>query len=237
MPAKEAIFHFKKFDVRHDRSTMKVGTDAVLLGAWVEVTNSNFILDVGTGSGVIALMLAQRTTWSARIDALEPDHDSFHQALANFEYSPWQKKLRAFQGRAQDFNGGPYDLIVSNPPYFAGGLLPPSNGRRASRHATTLSYPDLIRSAQRLLKPTGRLALISPALNADILRADAERAGMNCSRSLAVFSRIGKPQERSLLEFRFGAQELIEESLVIHSRGQEWSADYVQLTKDFYLAL
>ena len=156
-------FNFKQFSVQQDLCSMKVGTDGVLLGAWTNTDNANRILDIGTGTGLIALMLAQRST--ANITAVDAEANACEQAKINFYDSPWADRLQLVHSKIQDFHSDQlFDLIVSNPPYFSGYYSSDNLSRDISRSADILlPYEDLIAVAQRLLKEDGRLSLILPA--------------------------------------------------------------------------
>ncbi|HEX8061195.1 MAG TPA: methyltransferase [Cyclobacteriaceae bacterium] len=223
-------FRFKQFAVEDDRSTMKVGTDAMLLGAWVNVGSSKKILDVGAGSGVIALMLAQRS--NATIDAVEPDADSARQASENFAASPWNNRLRVFNKRLQELETNTYDLIVSNPPFFSKSLLPPETSRQNARHTETLSFDDLLSSAKNK-----RLAIILPTVEGDAFRAKAVDYGLYCNRRLAFYSRQHKAQERWMMEFSPKMTEAGDETLVLYDGKDKWSTGYGNLVKDFLTKL
>jgi tRNA1Val (adenine37-N6)-methyltransferase len=205
---------------------MKVGTDAVLLGAWVSINHAKSILDIGTGSGVIALMLAQRS--NALIDAVEPDKNSAEQAAVNFRSSPWSNRLRVYNLPIQDFEYSHYDLIVSNPPFFSNSLLPPNASRQAARHTETLSFDDLILATKH-----GRLAVILPATEGNLFREKAREQGLHCNRSLAFYSRRDKPQERWLMEFSQNPGEITTEKLVLYEEKDRWTKEYALLVKDF----
>ena len=230
-----APFRFKQFNIHHDRSTMKVGTDAVLLGAWADTHGARRVLDIGTGCGVIALMLAQRTT-EAHIDAIEPDLHSFEEATTNVQDSPWHERMVVLQASAQNHRGEDlYDLIVSNPPFFNKSLLPPAETRANARHTQTLSFDDLLVAVSRLLAPEGQLAIILPAIEGDAFRKTATLYGLTCHRSTRFYSRPGKPQERWLMEFSRHGVETEANSLVLHGEGDAWSDEYRKLTEGFYL--
>ncbi len=229
-------FRFKQFEIRHERCTMKVGTDAVLLGAWVTVSGAKRLLDVGTGSGVLALMLAQRTSKEVKIDAVEISHDDFVQAEENAANSDWQEKITNHHTSIQEYVSEiRYDLIVSNPPYFMKSLLPASNRRKQARHTLSLSYDELVIAAKRLLSPTGIFSVILPTSEGDRFLSLASASGLHCSRRLAFYSRKQKTQERWLMEFSFKPVSMVTESLVLYDRGMEWSDEYKNLTRDFYL--
>ena len=230
-------FRFKQFMVYHDRATMKVGTDAVLLGAWVDTSGVDTALDIGTGSGIIALMLAQRTAPYARIDAVEADPKSVLDADENIACSPWPKKIITHPVAIQEFcPQHQYDLVVSNPPYFVNSLLPPTANRQEARHTKSLSYEALLKAAQRLLRPTGKFAVILPTKEGDQFQITAKEYGFNCSRRLAFYTRTHKPQERWLLEFVFDQVEPATEKLILYDKGNEWTQGYRALTGDFYLS-
>src|SRR5688572_12121371 len=156
-------FQFKKFTVTHDGSTMKVGTDSVLLGAWADVREAHQILDIGTGNGTIALMLAQRTGKNAVIDAVEIEETDVLQADENFTKSPWHSRIHLYHTAVQKFfPERKYDLIVTNPPYFNNSQQPPNEKRQRARHTTTLPHNELISAAHRLLKQHGKFNIILP---------------------------------------------------------------------------
>jgi tRNA1Val (adenine37-N6)-methyltransferase len=209
---------------------MKVGTDAVLLGAWADVGDAKTILDIGTGSGVIALMLAQRS--NAMVDAVEPDPGSAKQAAENFVGSPWKDRLRVFNKRIQEFQTNDYDLIVSNPPFFSNSLLPPKASRQSARHTQTLSFDDLLSAARNR-----KLAIVLPTVEGNLFQEKATGYGLHCNRRLAFFSRPYKQQERWLLEFSQKRTEVTNETLVLYDEEDKWSKDYVTLVKEFLTKL
>ena len=160
-----SLFRFKEFELSNERAAMKLGTDSVLLGACVHVDGVKSVLDVGTGTGVVALMIAQRTDESSRplIEAIDIDLPSVEEAKENFENSPWADRLRVFHSALQDYPLKEYELIVSNPPYFDNSLLNPDSRKSGARHTFSLSYIDILDYARQSLSPQGRLALILPA--------------------------------------------------------------------------
>jgi tRNA1Val (adenine37-N6)-methyltransferase len=229
-------FHFKQFSVRHDRSTMKVGTDGVLLGAWVDIRNCKHILDIGTGSGVIALMLAQRTTSDVTIDAVEVESEDAEQAKENIEHSPWPRRIEVFTSSIQNFvTDQLYDLIVSNPPYFNNSAKPPDEKRIQARHTISLPYDVLVKHVMPLLAPNGRLAVILPFTEGLEFETLASMHNLYCIRKTAFRTRREKPIERWLMEFSQRSQEKNEDEILLYNDGQEWSDDYIRLTRDFYL--
>ena len=237
-------FRFKQFEVEHRLCAMKVGTDAVLLGAWAPICDLLFdichlrILDAGTGSGVIALMLAQRFE-QAEIDAIDIDGDAVRQAGENFGRSPWSKRLHCRQIALQELaeeQCGYYDAIVSNPPYFVDSLKNPNQQRQTARHTDTLSYAELLCAAARLLKENGSLSLILPAEAERAIVALAAERGLYPTRLVHVYSKPGKPVKRILIELKKRNDQPCEEShFYIESESSPRSDEYTALTKDFYL--
>jgi tRNA1Val (adenine37-N6)-methyltransferase len=230
------IFKFKKFSVCDDGAAMKIGTDAVLLGAWTHVGEAGRILDIGTGSGVIALMMAQRSKADARIDAVELQTDDAEQASLNISNSPWPEKVKVMNTRIQDFKPGcHYDLIVCNPPFFSNSLLPPIEKRSKSRHQHSLSSEELILATVRLLSPVGTLCVILPFSESQTFEKYAADKDLFLHHRTRFFSRPGKPQERSLMRFGFQHRPPAEDSLFLYEAGDEWTKSYSALTRNFYL--
>lgn len=230
------IFAFRQFSVCDDLAIMKVGTDAVLLGAWAPADSTKTILDIGTGSGVIALMLAQRSPADAQIDAVELQEPDALQAAANVSASPWPGKIKIHQNRIQDFSPGrKYDLIVCNPPFFTNSLLPPSQERSKARHGQTLSPEDLITTTLRLLSPEGILCVIMPPSEGERFIEGAETRRLFLHRMTRFYTRAGKPQERLLMQFGWEAHPPKEDSLFLYTSGSQWTTEYSHLTRDFYL--
>ncbi|MCR5050029.1 MAG: methyltransferase [Paludibacteraceae bacterium] len=248
-------FQFKRFYVRHDRCAMKVGTDGVLLGAWAPVSGleETFahlpfahsplqILDVGTGSGLIALMVAQRCP-SAHIDAIDIDADAVTQAADNFAQSPFSDRLTAARSSLQQWQADreqSYDLIVSNPPYFQNSLKNPDLGRKTARHTDSLSFEELIAHSVRLLAENGVLALILPAEAEGEMRTIASSAGLQLVRLTRVYSKESKPARRVLMAFAnlHMAQppfRIVEDALILEDDKGGRSAAYSELCKEFYL--
>ncbi|HCW08495.1 MAG TPA: tRNA (adenosine(37)-N6)-methyltransferase TrmM [Cytophagales bacterium] len=229
-------FYFKKFSVNHDLCTMKVGTDAVLLGAWVTISSSKHVLDVGTGSGVIALMLAQRTDAQVHIDAIEINEVDANQAKENILSSPWREKISVNHASLQEFRPKEqYDLIVSNPPYFVNSLQSPSQTRTQARHNQELTFNELISNSLRLLNPTGRLAVILPFAEGNIFKTLAIENQLHLIRETAFYSRREKPQERWLFEFSCEEAELQSDQLLLYEKDSIQTEKYINLVKDFYL--
>jgi tRNA1Val (adenine37-N6)-methyltransferase len=233
-----ADFRCKQFTVRQDQCAMKVGTDAILLGAWADVTGARRILDIGTGSGIVTLMLAQRCP-DATVDAVEVDSAAAAQAAANFRSSLWGNRLRIQPMCITRFSASqPFDLIVSNPPWFRDSLQSPQSARTTARHALDLTTQTLVSSVVRLLSDDGRFCIVVPACDEQHLESHASQAGLNCSRRCDVFPKPGKPAKRSLMEFSRTTPllEPLRESLIVESDHRHAYTDaYQALTKDFYL--
>lgn len=227
---------------------MKVGTDGVLLGAWCPVEEIRRqesgirILDAGTGSGLIALMLAQRCP-EAEIDAIDIDADAVAQAQENFARSPWANRLHAYRCALQEIRSQKseirsqrYDMVVSNPPYFVDSLKNPDQQRQTARHTNTLSYSELVNCAAALLSEKGMLAVILPAEAEKNILAEAEKAGLFPTRLTHVYSKPGKPMKRILAAFKKGPGYMCETSdFHIESESSPRSEEYKKLTEDFYL--
>lgn len=232
-----SYFRFKQFIVRQDKTSMKVGTDGVLLGAWANISGAESILDIGSGTGLIALMLAQRS--NAQIDAVELDEASHLQSTENINRSPWSNRIKpkceSFQNYAKTCDTN-YDLVVSNPPYFINSLKPPESGRSIARHADLLPHSELLEGVITSLKPTGRFCTILPYIEGNIFIANAASRKLYCSKKLNVTSNPVGNVKRILLEFCFTRQPLEEGTMAIYGHNGEHSPEYVELTKDFYLA-
>lgn len=232
------LFHFKQFSVRHDRSGMKVGTDGVLLGAWTDVTGATHMLDIGTGTGVIALMLAQRTPSSTHLDAVELDEKAAEDASENIIASPWANRVSLHLTAIQNFNSGvQYDLITSNPPYFQNSYKPPDQQRERARHTQQLTFQDLLEAATRLLSPAGRLNVILPHTESLEFIGHASQRGLHCTRKWSFKARPEKPIERWLLEFSRIPKTQQQGEIILYSSGEEWTEAYKALTREFYLKL
>jgi len=231
-------FYFKQFTIEQDRCAMKVGTDGVLLGAWADVSNAQSVLDIGTGSGVIAIMLAQRAQ-QASIDAVEVDEDAYNQALENVEACPWNERLSVVHASIQDYaNEGThqYDLIVSNPPFFSGGTFSASQDRNSVRHTVKLPHGDLLQAARKLLSKTGRFCVVLPLIEGLRFAELAQTYHLFCTRMTEVRPKADKPVERLLMEFQQDERPVQKDSLVIqHEERNDWTEAYIELTGAFYL--
>lgn len=231
-------FAFKQFIIKQDKCAMKVGTDSVLLGAWIMPADSKRILDIGSGTGVIALMLAQKTF--AKIDAIDIDENAFIQAKQNVSNSEFSKQIIVIHSAFQDYLKIPtekYNLIVTNPPYFEQSLKSSDEQRSQARHADVLPFEDLIDGVVKLLDEKGKFCLILPTLEALKFRTLAEKKGLNLSKLLRVKSRSDKDiEKRHLMQFEFKPSEFSEETIAIEQNDRHvYTPEYKDLTKDYYL--
>lgn len=227
-------FRFRQFTVWHDRSSLRVGTDGVLIGAWAgRQMHPSSILDAGTGSGLIALMMAQRFPDSV-VRAIDIDAASVAQARDNIAASPWAGRIVAEQA---DFNQvtGEFDLIVSNPPYFDEDTAAATTQRNQAKHTVTLSFTQLISKSAQLLTAGGRLAVILPHAVVSGFIGTAATHGLCLARRCDVRGSEQRPPRRTMLEFAKNATETDMQTLVIRTATNEYTDDYRRLTADFYL--
>ncbi len=237
-----SLFRFKRFELRQEGVVHPAGTDSVLLGAWTPVSRSSKVLDVGTGTGIVALMLAQRTEASdgVRITGIELDLQTAVCAADNFARSPWRDRLELWEGAVQDYaarSDGEFDLIVSNPPFFSETVVSPDPRRRIGRNTNTLSADALLDASRALLAPEGRFCVILPPQEARRLCELSVQKGLYCTRETRVYARPGKPAERMLLTFERRPHHFERDELMIYAAGEQYSAGFQALTRDFYLFL
>ena len=233
-------FRFKRFLVNQEGVAHPVGTDSVLLGAWADVDGASRVLDIGTGTGIVALMLAQRAehTPEIQIGGLELHQDSCKCAQRNFAASPWAGRLSVIGQSIQSFaqNGGlEYDLIVSNPPFFSETTVSPDQNRRLGRIAKSLTLRELLDAAARLLAPGGRFCLILPPAEGRHLCEWGAQQGLYFTRETQVYTRKGKSCERLLLQFERSPYPIQRTRLHLYEKEEHWSDEFRDLTKDFYL--
>lgn len=233
-------FQFKQFTIHQRNVAMKVGTDSVLLGAWTKVDTSKKIhaLDIGAGSGILSIMLAQRSA-NILIDGVEVDEQAFIQAQENVSLCPWADRINLYNESFQDFtkqHSKAYDLIISNPPYFIQSLASPDEQRSIARHSDSLSQEDLLTGVLKLLCSEGIFSVIFPVNEGFSFIQKAEREGLYCNRKTSIKANPQKEAKRLLLEFSqiktvFEETELCIDTGVRH----QYNPEYIELTKDFYL--
>jgi len=215
---------------------MKVGTDGVLLGAWTDVSEAHTVLDIGTGTGLVALMLAQRC--DANIYALEIEASAVLQAKENVDKSPWKNRIEVVAGDFTAFVSAlKYDIIVSNPPYFIDSLLSPDDQRTAARHAGGLSYEALIKGVIAILSSQGVFSVILPTGTKKLMEEIAQENGLYTVRETVVITRPGVNSKRTLLSFAFQEKEYVADSLLVELERHHYSSEYIILTKDYYLKM
>jgi len=233
-------FQFKEFYLAQNNCAMKVGTDGILLGSWADIKQCENILDVGTGTGLIALMLKQRAQkehmMDTNISALEIDESAFLQATENFNLSPWQN-IKIYHGDFNNFNPSlKFDLVVSNPPYFVKSLKGPNEARNTARHACGLSFKDIVSQFCNITYDHGRLALVLPFDALEEIKLLVKEFDLYMSKLVLVFTKKNKPAKRVLVELSKVQSKTKQSELFIHDNGQ-YSQDYINLTKDFYLKM
>jgi len=231
-------FQFKQFRIVQERSAMKVGMDGVLLGAWADPSGAERILDIGTGTGLIALMMAQKNNL-AQIDAIEVDPDAFHEACLNIQQSAWSELIDAELCSFQEFAGRTnwkYDLIVSNPPFFTNGVKAPVENRAQARHSDSLPLDVLISGAAGLLRENARIALVLPVESLQEITQLADLNKLYVSRLCRIKPNPAKPVFRILIELANSACTIQESELMIEfEKHHDYTPEYKALTKDFYL--
>lgn len=241
------VFHFKQFKIDQDQCAMKVGTDGVLLGAWTSIEKNPFsILDIGAGTGIITLMLAQRSH-AEIIDAIEINDDAYEQCVNNFEQSPWGDRLFCYHAALEEFteelleegleNDDKYDLIVSNPPFYSEDYKSDNNARDLARFQDALPFNHLINCASKLLSENGCFCVIIP-FKEEVRFIDlAKQYNLFTNKILHVKGNKTSEVKRSLIELSFHESETLIEKLTIEISRHQYTQDYINLTKDFYLKM
>ncbi|MDG1038303.1 MAG: methyltransferase [Polaribacter sp.] len=236
-------FQFKEFTVHQDKAAMKVGTDGVLLGAWCSLDKyPDSILDIGSGTGVISLMLAQRCD-AMTIDAVELDENAYEQSVANFEDSDWGDRLYCYNASFQEFSDEiseeeeTYDLIVSNPPFYTDDFKTQDVSRNKARFTSSLSFEALIIGVSKILSEKGVFSVVVPFKEETNFIALAKENNLFLNRLCRVKGHETSEIKRTLMEFSFYEIELKQESLVIETARHNYTEAYIELTKDFYFKM
>ena len=230
-------FQFKEFCIEQDRCAMKIGTDGVLLGAWTKPNDVLSILDIGTGTGLIALMLAQKSQ-SETIDALEIDEDAYEQAVGNFEQSPWADRLFCYHASLLEFAkeiDEQYDLIVSNPPFYAENYPSTDPKRNKARFAASLPFEHLFACVAKLLSPEGHFNMIAPFKEEENLLQTAKNHKLHPTQICRVRGNPDSAIKRSLFKFSFQKTEVLYENLTLEIERHKRTTAYDKLVLDFYL--
>ncbi len=230
-------FVFKQFKIVQDKCAMKVGTDAVLLGSWVNTSHAKTILDIGTGTGIIALMLAQRS--AAHIDAIDIDNNACVQSSENVNDSKWKDRIHIHNISLQQFtieSEHKYDLIVSNPPYFIDSSKALEESRTNARHTDQLPFDDLLNGVLKLLNPIGKFYVILPTKESEVFRDMAEEHKLYLTKLTRIITRTDKPEKRLMMRFEFIRRTFSEDSITIEEdERHSYTEEYKELTKDYYL--
>lgn len=235
------MFKFKQFSIEQDRCAMKVGTDGVLLGAWCPVDNNpKTVLDIGAGTGLVALMLAQRSS-ADQIDAVEIDEEAYEQCVDNFENSPWNDRLFCFHAGLDEFleemEDEAYDLIVSNPPFYTEDYQSNDEQRDLARFENALPFEELVESAANLLSEFGVFALVISFKEEKKIIALAKEFQLYPFKITRVKGTPTSEIKRSLLAFTWDEQILEIDELIIETSRHQYTDDYISLTKAFYLKM
>lgn len=235
-------FNFKQFTIEQERCAMKIGTDGVLLGAWASLENNpDSILDIGAGTGIIALMLAQRSD-AETIDAIEIDDAGYEQASENFENSDWSDRLFCYHASFEEFvkemeDEEKYDLIISNPPFYAEDHLSENSQRNWARFQKALPFEELLAGVAKLLSKKGKFNVIIPAKEELNFLEIAEAFDLHPSRITRVKGNPQATEKRTLLELGFQKGHFEPEFFTIENGRHEYTPEYIALTKDFYLKM
>lgn len=233
-------FQFKQFKIHHHRSGHKVGTDGVLLGAWTSLENNPVeILDIGTGSGLVALMMAQRSN-AELIDAVEINENAYEECVDNFENSIWNDRLFCYHGDVKEFAKEPdlsYDLILSNPPFFKNSSKNKIDSREQARRQNNLTYSELIEAVCQLLSPNGEFSTVIPYSDSEEFTEKAKAKGIFAYRITHVKGLKNSSLKRSLIQFSFQNKPRVTNELILEISRHNYTEKYKDLVKDFYLKL
>lgn len=236
-------FHFKEFTIYQDKTAMKIGTDAVLLGAWCKVAKHvDTILDIGSGTGVIGLMMAQKSN-AFTIDAVEIDANAYEQTVGNFEASDWADRLFCYHSDFTDFadqiseEEESYDLVISNPPFYSENFETDNDSRNKARFTSSLSFEDLLKGVSIILKDDGCFSTIIPKKEEASFIELAKKKGLYVNRICHVRGNETSAVKRSLLEFSFRESAIDVRELIIETERHKYTEAYISLTNEFYLKM
>lgn len=236
-------FQFKEFTVHQDKTAMKVGTDSVLLGAWCSLEAfPDSILDIGSGTGLLSLMMAQRSD-AITIDAVEVDENAYEQTVENFENSDWGDRLYCYNATFQEFakeiaeEEETYDLIISNPPFYTDDYQSDDIARNKARFTSSLTFEDLLFGVSRILSENGSFSVIIPFKEEKEFVDIATKNNLFLNKVCHVRGNTISEIKRSLLTFSFHQNELVKEELIIEVERHQYTEEYINLTKDFYLKM
>jgi tRNA1Val (adenine37-N6)-methyltransferase len=232
------IFRFKQFEIEQNNCAMKVGTDGILLGAWTKVPEQGRILDIGTGTGLLSLMVAQRS--NCMIDAIEIDLDAAQQAKSNIRNSKWSKRISVFHNSLKDYvmtSKGKYDIIISNPPFYISNLKSQDEKKNRARNAESLPLFELVQSSIQLLKESGALNVIIPYEHVQRYMNVLAEYNMDISRMTTVKGNERKSPSRVLIEVKRSCEFVAEqmEIIIMNTTDNNYTAEYRNLTRNYYL--
>ncbi len=235
-------FRFKQFAIEHDECGMKVGTDSIVLGSWAHTKNARYILDIGTGSGLLALMLAQKTFATSLISAVEIEPAAVRQARNNIQKSKFANQIRVIECDIKTFHASnPYDLIISNPPYYKGmhkqhhNLIDPNQARVYARSQQHLSHKQLLEQAARLLSSDGYFYCVIPTGDISSLLEYALNEGLHLNKRLDIRSNYQNDKIRACLCFSRNKSIVEHDELVIYADAREYTEEYRTMCRDYYL--
>ena len=233
------MFRFKQFSILQEKSAMKVGTDSILLGSWAQFSpESKSILDIGAGTGVLSLMMAQRFS-NAAIQAVEIEESAAQECLMNFQNSKWTERLKVSHCPIQEFatvnSNNKFDAVISNPPFFVETIRPESEERKLARNTQSLTFEELIDSVSKLLHPNGMFATIIPFQNEEEFLRISEATGLYLKKRCLVKGTPESAIKRSLLCFSFKDSAIHSDTLVVEHNRHLYTKEFIDLTKDFYL--
>ncbi len=233
-------FKFKQFEVNQDQCAMKIGTDSVLLGAWTSIKNNPLsIVDIGAGTGILALILAQRCN-AEIIDAIEIDANAYEQCVTNFEQSPWADRLFCYHAALNEFVAEidqKYDLIICNPPFYTENYKTTNKQRDLARFTDAMPFNHLLLGVSKLLQPNGIFSVVIPYKEEINFLTLAKKNGLFANQILHVKGNSLSPIKRSLITFSFKEKTPFVKTLIIEKSRHNYTIDYINLTKDFYLKL